>query len=179
MKTQLLDLLKHKSYRKLSEPVKLASGIYSDTFFDCKQTALTAEGHYLIGKLFYNILKHENVSAIAAVELGGCFLASAISTISERRSPIDVVVVRKAAKDHGSKRLMEGNDHLAIGTRLVLVEDVVTSGGSSINAVKVLRESGYIIDKVICLIDRQEGGADNLKNNGLELVSLFIKTDFI
>lgn len=179
MKNQLLDLLKNKSYRKVSEPVKLASGKYSDTFFDCKQTALTAEGHRLIGVLFYDILKHENVPAIAAVELGGCFLASAISTISESRSPIDVVVVRKTAKDHGSKRLMEGNDHLAPGTRLVLVEDVITTGGSSIKAVKVLREAGYKIDKVVCLIDRQEGGVENLKDNGLELVSLFVKADFV
>jgi orotate phosphoribosyltransferase len=181
MKDKLFNLLKSKSYRKVSEPVKLASGKFSDTFFDCKQTALTSQGHYLIGKIIFNTIEKSDFDAIAAVELGGCFIASAVSTIAYSRcnaEDFNVVIVRKAVKDHGSKRLLEGNDSLKPGSKLILLEDVVTSGGSVIKAAETLRNAGYIVDKVFCLIDRQEGGKEALQAQGLELVSLYVKSDF-
>lgn len=182
MNNKLFNLLKDKSYRKVPEPIKLASGRFSDTFFDCKQTALTSMGHYLIGCSIFNLIRYEDFQALAAVELGGCFIASAVSTIAncygEHKEKYDAVIVRKAVKDHGSKRLIEGNDSLKIDSKLILLEDVVTSGGSVIRAAETLRNFGYVVEKVICLVDREEGGKEALQSQGLELVSLYTKSDF-
>jgi orotate phosphoribosyltransferase len=176
---RLLALLTKLSFAK--RRVVLASGKESDFFIDCKQTVLTAEGHALAGALLLDaILALPRCDAVAGVELGGCPLASAVSLTSfQRGAPIDAVYVRKEAKDHGSKRLLEGNAHLAAGARVVLVEDVVTTGGSTLKAAAKLRDAGYAIGDVIALVDRLEGGRESLEAAGLTMNSIYTRHDFI
>ena len=176
---RLLELLRERSYAR--RPVVLASGRKSDFFIDVKQTALLAEGHALVGEaLFDAIAEMSGVAvAVAGVALGGCPLASAVSLTSHLRgAPLDAVYVRKAAKDHGSARQIEGDTHLAAGTSLAVVEDVVTTGGSTLRAVETLRAAGYTVIGVVAVVDRQEGGADAIRAAGLPFRRLFGRDDF-
>ena len=118
--------------------------------------------------------------AVAGVELGGCPLASAVALTSFRRgTPLDAIYVRKDAKDHGSRRELEGNTRLGPGAPVALLEDVVTTGGSTLKAAAKLREAGYEVVGVVALVDRLEGGREAIQAGRLELVSLFTRTDFI
>src|SRR5689334_6225739 len=123
----LVELLRRRSFEK--RRVILASGRESDFFIDCKQAILTAEGHALTGALMFEALALlPEADAVAGVELGGCPLASAVSLTSYLRGrPLDAVYVRKEAKDHGTKKLVEGDKSIANGTRVALLEDVVTT----------------------------------------------------
>ncbi len=117
---------------------------------------------------------------MAGVELGGCPLASAVALTSFQRGvPLDAVYVRKDAKDHGSRRLLEGNTRLAPAARVVLLEDVVTTGGSTVRAAARLREGGYEVAGVVALVDRLEGGREAIEGEGLTLVAIFTRDDFM
>jgi orotate phosphoribosyltransferase len=176
---RLLQLLKLHSYQK--RRVILASGKESDFFIDCKQTVLTAEGHALAGELLYEaLLPLEHCSAVAGVELGGCPLASAVSMVSFLRgSPLDAIYVRKEAKDHGSQRLLEGTSRLKPGAHVAILEDVVTTGGSTLEAAKKLIAAGYSVAAVITLVDRLEGGGEAIEAAGFAFTSIFSRDDFV
>lgn len=185
-KDRLLSLLTAKAYKQ--GIFTLASGKQSDFYINCKNVALTALGHKLIGTvMFEHIQDHisPDIKVVAGVALGGCSLASAVSTVSifypgwceEEEGTMDVLYVRKEAKDHGTKSLIEGV--AGPGSRVVLLEDVATTGGSAIQAVKVLREAGYVVEHVLVLVDRMEGATENLAQHGLKLHSIFTRKDFI
>jgi orotate phosphoribosyltransferase len=161
--------------------VILASGKESDFFIDCKQAVLTAEGHALVGEVLLDaIVALPSCVAVAGVELGGCPLASSVALTSYLRgSPLDAVYVRKDAKDHGSRRLLEGNTRLASGARVALLEDVVTTGGSTLRAAARLREAGYDVAGVVALVDRLEGGREAIEEGGLRLFAVFTRDDFM
>ena len=175
---QLLALLRERSYEK--KRVVLASGRESDFFIDCKQTILTAEGHALTGELLFAALDSVGAcDAVAGVELGGCPLASAVSLVSfQKGRPLPALYVRKQVKDHGSKRRVEGDKALRPGLAVVLLEDVITTGGSSLSAVEALREVGVNVTGIAAVVDRLEGGREAIEAAGLRLVSLFTKSDF-
>ena len=176
---RLLELLRVRSFAR--KKVTLASGRESDFFIDCKQTVLTAEGHALVGALMFDALASlPKCDAVAGVELGGCPLASAVAVISfQRGAPLDAVYVRKDAKDHGSKRLLEGNASLPTGASLVILEDVVTTGGSTLKAAAKLVEAGYKVAGVVALVDRLEGGREAIEAGGVPVVALYTRRDFI
>lgn len=178
-RSRLVELLRERSFER--KRVILASGRESDFFIDCKQTALTAEGHALIGELMFEALAElPPCEAIAGVELGGCSLASAVSLTSfQKGRPLDALFVRKEQKDHGSRRLVEGDRSIKKGMPVVILEDVVTTGGSTLKAVAKLQEAGVQVVGVIALVDRLEGGADAIRDAGLPLVSLTTRRDFI
>lgn len=166
----------------------LSSGLESDFFIDCKQTALLAEGHALIGARMLEAALALPIRpvAVAGVELGGCPLASAVSSISfERRVEtrrgrgLDAVYVRKQAKEHGSARQLEGDIGLSPDDPIVILEDVITTGGSTLRAVERLRERGLAVAGVIALVDRLEGGGDAIRAAGVPLVALYTRRDFI
>ncbi len=178
-RARLLELLTQLSFAK--KRVVLASGTERDFFIDCKQTVLTAEGHALVGVLLYDALsklpRHE---AVAGVELGGCPLASAVSLVSfQGGAPLDAVYVRKDVKDHGSRRMLEGDTRLAKGAWIAILEDVVTTGGSTLKAAAKLIDAGYAIAGVIALVDRLEGGREAIEAAGHRLVALYTRRDFI
>jgi orotate phosphoribosyltransferase len=178
-RSRLFELLRIRAFER--KRVVLASGRESDFFIDCKQAVLSAEGHALTGELMLDALARlPACDAVAGVELGGCPLASAVSLTSyQRGTPLDAVYVRKDAKDHGSRRVLEGNSRLAPGSRIALLEDVVTTGGSTLKAAAKLREAGYVVPGVIALVDRLEGGRDAIEHDGLTLVAMFTRADFI
>ena len=177
-KERLLELLRTRSFAR--KRVVLASGRESDFFIDCKQTVLTAEGHALCGDILFDAVKKHSPAAVAGVELGGCPLASAVALVSfQKGAPIDAIYVRKDAKDHGSRRDIEGNTTLPEGARVVLVEDVITTGGSTLKAVEKLRAANYEVAGVVALVDRLEGGADNITNAKLPLTTIYTRADFI
>jgi orotate phosphoribosyltransferase len=176
---RLVALLRERSFER--KRVVLASGRESDFFIDCKQAVLTAEGHALVGSLMFQALDAlPRCEAVAGVELGGCPLASAVSLTSYLRGrPLPALYVRKEVKDHGSRRTVEGDSGLAPGTAVVILEDVITTGGSTLKAVEKLRAIGAAVVGVIALVDRLEGGADAIRAAGLPLVAICTRRDFI
>lgn len=178
-RSRLLALLKERSFAR--KKVILASGRESDFFVDCKQTVLTAEGHALVGELMFGALSDlPECDAVGGVELGGCPLASAVSLVSHQKGrDLPALYVRKERKDHGSAKLVEGDKALFDGIRVVLLEDVITTGGSSLRAVKSLQAVGAKVVGILAIVDRQEGGADTIREAGLPLLSLTTKSDFM
>jgi orotate phosphoribosyltransferase len=176
---RLIELLRQRSF--LRKRVVLASGRESDFFIDCKQTVLTAEGHALVGELMFQQLGElPACDAVAGVELGGCPLASAVSLISHQRGrDLPALYVRKAQKDHGSAKLVEGDKALSPGLHVVLLEDVITTGGSSLRAVEALQAAGAKVVGILALVDRQEGGAETIRATGLPLFCLATRADFM
>jgi orotate phosphoribosyltransferase len=182
-RSRFFDLLASLSFER--RRVTLASGRESDFFIDCKQTILTAEGHLLAGELLLELLpRFEPCEAVAGVELGGCPLASAVSLLSFLRAgdtgrpPLPALYVRKKAKDHGTRRLVEGARSLQEGAPVVLLEDVITTGGSSLAAVESLREVGARVIGIAALVDRCEGGREAIEAAGLRMESLYTRHDF-
>ena len=175
---RLLELLRARSF--VRKRVVLASGRESDFFIDCKQTVLTAEGHALVGALMLDALGPMAPGAVAGVELGGCPLASAVALTSFLRgAPLDAVYVRKDAKDHGSRRDLEGDTTLASGARVALLEDVITTGGSTLKAAEKLRAAGFVVAGVVALVDRLEGGREAVEAAGVPVIALYTRRDFI
>jgi orotate phosphoribosyltransferase len=179
-RARLLELLRELSFQR--RRVVLTSGKESDFFIDCKQAVLTAEGHALTGALAWAALDRLRMraAAVAGVELGGCPLASAVAMTSfAAGSPIDAIYVRKEAKAHGSKRLIEGGTRLPAGSPVALLEDVVTTGGSTMAAAARLREAGFSIAGVIALVDRLEGGREAIESEGVAFHALYTRADFM
>jgi orotate phosphoribosyltransferase len=176
---RLVALLAERSFER--KRFVLTSGRESDFFVDCKQTVLTAEGHALVGELFFQALADlPECDAVGGVELGGCPLASAVSLISHQQGrDLPALYVRKERKEHGSAKLVEGDKSLFPGIRVVLLEDVITTGGSSLRAVRALEAVGAKVVGIAAIVDRLEGGADTIREAGLPLVSLTTRRDFI
>lgn len=178
-RARFVGLLRELSFER--RRVTLASGRESDFFIDCKQTILTAEGHALAGSLMFAALEQlPACQAVGGVELGGCPLASAVSLISfQRGRPLPALYVRKASKDHGTKKLVEGDKSIVTGMNLVLLEDVITTGGSSLNAVNALKAAGVTVVGILALVDRLEGGRESIEAAGLPLISIATRRDFM
>lgn len=180
MAESLLRLLRERSFRK--GEFTLASGRVSDFFIDCKTTVLRADGHALVGPALLDAIRGfgKNVEAVAGVVLGGCPLASAVAIASMGSPPpLDAVYVRKATKDHGSRRKVEGAAHLTQGAPMVVVEDTVTTGGSTLRAVGELRELGFEIVGVVAVVDRLEGAREAFDAAQVDFRSLYTRKDFM
>jgi orotate phosphoribosyltransferase len=175
----LIELLRERSFQR--KRVVLASGKESDFFIDCKQAVLTAEGHALVGSLMFDAVEEfPSCEAVAGVELGGCPLASAVSLTSfQRGRPLPALYVRKGAKDHGTKKLVEGDATLRPGLPVVVLEDVITTGGSTLDAVAKLRAAGAEVLGVVAIVDRLEGGTAALRDAGLPFVAISNRRDFM
>jgi orotate phosphoribosyltransferase len=100
-------------------------------------------------------------------------------TSALRKNPLDAIYVRKEAKDHGSQRLLEGGTRLQKGARIALLEDVVTTGGSTLKAAEKIAAAGFVVDRVVALVDRTEGGRAAIEAAGLAFSSLYSRADFV
>jgi len=181
LKARLVALLTERSYEQ--RRVTLASGRESDFFIDCKQTILTAEGHALVGALMLDALgAFEPCEAVAGVELGGCPLASAVSLTSfllrEGGPTLAALYVRKDAKDHGTKKLIEGDKSLRPGLPVAMLEDVITTGGSTLKAIDKLVAVGARVVGVVALVDREEGGREAIEAAGYRVQAITRRADF-
>lgn len=160
----------------------MSSGKESDFFIDCKPAVLSAEGHALAGQALLRRIRDVigPVSAVAGVELGGCPLASAVACTSwGDGNPIDAVYIRKASKDHGTRKMLEGANHLSPGDKLAIVEDTVTTGGSTLRAIQAVRDAGLEVAGVIAIVDRLEGGAAAIRDVGVPFSALYDRSDFM
>ncbi len=176
----LLDILYSKSFRY--DPEKgftLTSGKKSDVYIDAKKTALSSHAMELVGFAFFQLLKLAPVDAIGGLTLGADPIAYAAALVSTMHGKyLDAFIVRKEPKGHGTQQWIEGS--LQDGANVVVVEDVVTSGGSAITAVKRVREAGYNVHQVMALVDREEGGKENIeKETGCKFFALFTKTELL
>jgi orotate phosphoribosyltransferase len=177
-RARLLVQMARLSYER--REVTLASGQKSDFYIDCKQTVLTAEGHFLVGSLFLGLLRERapQVEAIGGLTMGADPLASAASTLSYVAGrPLAAFYVRKEPKGHGTGQWIEGAKSLRPGMPVAIVEDVVTTGGSALKAIARAREFGLSVAVILGLVDREEGGRDALEREA-PLVTLFRKRDF-
>lgn len=179
-RARLLELLTQLSFER--KRVKLSSGLESDFYIDCKKTALTAEGHWLIGRLLLAAIREHTPNARGAggLTLGADPLASAVSTVSYLAGhPIPAFIVRKEPKGHGTGAWIEGRSLLGDGAEVAVVEDVVTTGGSSLKAVERVEAEGWKVARIFALVDRLEGGREAIEAKGYALTTLFTRKDFM
>ncbi|MFN5194504.1 MAG: orotate phosphoribosyltransferase [Cyanobacteriota bacterium] len=166
---RLLQLLAERAYRH--GRFTLASGRVSDHYVNCKPVSLSGEGLALLGALMLEQVE-SGATAVAGLTLGADPLVSAVALQAALAGrPLDALIVRKQAKGHGTGAWLEG-PLPAAGARITVLEDVVTTGGSSLLAVERLREAGYVVERVVTIVDRQEGGLAAMTAAGLELRSL-------
>ena len=170
-RTNLLGLLAERAYRHGS--FTLASGRSSHHYVNCKPVSLSGPGLALLGRLLLAQVE-DGAIAVAGLTLGADPLVSAVAMQAalEGRS-LDALIVRKEAKGHGTGAWLEG-PLPAPGSRITVLEDVVTTGGSALKAVCQLQEAGYVVERVVAIVDRQEGGAEAMVAAGLDLRSLFL-----
>ncbi len=151
-------MIYEKAFRYSEEPVfKLVSGRMSNYYFNCKTVTLHPEGMYLIGNVIFGMIQGLSAKGIGGLTLGADPIADAVAYTSHLKgAPVEAFVVRKSAKSHGTMQWIEGN--VKAGDKVVIVDDVITTGKSTIEAITRAREAGLEIIKVIALVDRQEGG---------------------
>jgi len=173
LKARLLRLLHEKSFQQSPEAIfRLSSGRMSPYYIDAKKTTLDPEGAYLIGKIIYLLIRDLRVEGIGGLTLGADPISQSVALISfiENR-PIPAFIIRKEPKGHGTQAWIEGS--LPVRSRVAVVEDVITTAASTLKAIERLKEAGHIVIKIIALVDRQEGGEQNLAKAGYTLEALF------
>jgi orotate phosphoribosyltransferase len=175
-RVRLLAIIREKSFLTEGGPFKLASGGASDYYLDMKPTMFSPEGINLIADIVYGMLRDDrSVEAVGGLELGAVPIANAVSMRSFPERPIDAFVVRKEKKDHGTAKKIDGN--FRENSHVVLFEDVTTRGGSVMEAVHAVRARGATVTKIITIVDRLEGAAENLRKEGIALEAVFTIKD--
>jgi orotate phosphoribosyltransferase len=162
MKQELIRILAEKSFKYSDEPVfKLVSGNMSRFYINCKPTTLSSRGMYLIGHLIFDMIKDLDIRGIGGMTFGADPIAMATAFASGiNGKPVNAFSIRKEQKDHGIIKWVEGD--MAPGDRVVIVDDVATTGGSTIKAIERAQTQGLHVVKAIILVDRQEGGLENI-----------------
>jgi orotate phosphoribosyltransferase len=156
---------------------KLASGAQSSVFFDMKKTLFDPEGASLVGELILEVIADTPAEYVGGLELGAVPIATAVCVKSVGRRPIKGFFVRKEPKGHGTNKLVDGQ--FRDGADVIVLEDVTTTGGSSLKAVAAVRERGAKVRKVVTIVDRLEGAEAAFAKEGIELVALFDRNDFL
>lgn len=183
LRKEILDLVYKKAYQR--RRVRLASGRESNFYVDCRQVTLTAEGAYKLARYIIDLIRREAlpVKAVGGPAMGAVPLAAAVSALSYGdflRDPhdcfLDTFYVRSEPKEHGTGKQVEGPSH-GEGIPVLVLDDVLTTGGSVLKAIGVLRESGYQVKTVLVIVDRQEGGRGNLEKEGLDVLSILARDD--
>ncbi len=163
MKKRVLALLSEKSFKYSDTPIfTLASGKTSCFYVNCKPVILSPEGMFLVGNLIFDAIKDSHCTAIGGLTFGADPIAVATAFASHLKGhPIKAFSIRKEQKDHGVIKWIEGD--VEPGEKVVIIDDVATSGGSTLKAVERAKDEGLEVIKVITLIDRQEGGIENIR----------------
>jgi len=177
---RLLELLRTLSFQE--REVTLSSGLKSNFYIDCKQVSLEAEGQFLIGQLFRAViaLVAPDARAVGGLTLGADPLASATSVVSFLAGrPLHSFIVRKEPKGHGTQQWLEASGRIKPGTPVVVLEDVITTGGSTIKAIERARGAGLDVVHAVALVDRLEGGRDAIARIGCPVTPLFTRKDFL
>ena len=179
MKTELIDLLCQKSFKHTDEPsFKLVSGRMSRFYVNCKPTILSPRGMFLVGHLMFDAIIDVAPAGVGGLTFGADPIAMATAFASElKQQPIKAFSIRKTKKDHGIAQWVEGD--LEQGARVVVIDDVATTGGSTIKAIERAREQGLDVVRAVVLVDRQEGGLDNIRQHVADTRALITRSDLM
>jgi orotate phosphoribosyltransferase len=179
-RAELFALIRTRSFGR--GHIKLASGRESDFYFDLRPTTIHPAGATCVGELICDALEGMAVDFVGGLEMGAVPIATAVVIASHRRGGnLQAFFVRKKPKDHGARKLVEGlpKGETLKGRNVVVVEDTTTTGGSSIQAVRALREEGANIVMVLTIVDRQEGAKENFEAEQLEFRALYTADEFL
>lgn len=172
---QLLDLIRVKGVETKSEGFTLASGKRSNLYIDLRKVNLDPDGINLVGKITLKKIREivPQATHVGGLETGSIPICAAVTMLSKGVHSLAGFWVRKQTKDHGLRNLIEGN--LTKSASVVIVDDVVTTGGSSLQAVRAVREFGAHVVQVIAIVDR--GAAENFKKEGIPYLAIFEEND--
>jgi len=174
-KRKLLEIFQRTSFRSSDEPVfRLASGKHSRYYVDCKQALSDPEARLLIGDLIFQLVKNEPLDSVGGLELGAYPIATSVSDaiFLQAHKVVRAFVIRKTPKSHGVRDLVAG--HVEKGDTTLIVDDVVTTGGSTIQAIRSARQAGLLVQRAIVLVDREEDdGRKNIEAEGVKFDALF------
>lgn len=179
MRARLVDIIRERSFRDGVE-ITLASGRKSDFYVNMKPTMMHPEGAYLIASLFLDKISGDDVDLIGGLEMGAVPLAAAVAAVGQAQGrPVQGFFVRKKAKDHGTQSLVEGlaEGEDLVGRRIVVLEDVTTTGGSALKAAEALKADGATVVCVITVVDRQEGATETFETAGMPFRALLTAQD--
>lgn len=179
MKDKLIQLLKTYSVKYAdTEEFKLASGKKSRFYVNCKPSVLRPEGLYLTGNLILEAVKDLDIDGIGGLTFGADPIAVAASFASSMtEKPFKAFSIRKEKKDHGISKWIEGD--MKKGERVVIIDDVATTGGSTIKAVERAKSEGLDVVAAVILVDREEGGVQNIAEHVPEVISILKKSELI
>ncbi len=181
-KEQLVEYIRKHSFQRSETPIfRLSSGNLSNFYFNLKKTTYSPVGQYLIGNLVFEKIKELGLRprAIGGLTMGADPIATATAYTSHlKKEPIEAMVIRKEPKGHGTMSQIEGN--MREGDEVIIIDDVVTTGGSTIKAIEVARKAGLRVVAVIILLDRGEfEGRQNIERLGCPVHSILTIDDFI
>jgi len=173
------ELMRHVREHSLRRgDFTLTSGKKSTYYINGKLTTLDARGAYLVGRIFLAMLADDVPDAVGGLTLGADPIVGAMLSLAGLEDiSVKGFIVRKAAKGHGTKSRVEGP--LAEGDRVVIIEDVVTTGGSALEAIEAVEAMGCEVRRVLAVVDREEGGTENLKERGYRLESIFTAAELL
>lgn len=171
LKQNLIGLIRKLSYRE--GKFILASGKESTFYVDIKNVALHPEGARAIGQLTWSLLSAKSFGGVGGPTLGADPLATGLSLAAfDQGTVVPAFIIRKEPKKHGTSQWIEGRELLASGAEVLVVEDVVTTGGSSLKAIEKVRAEGFKVTTLLAVLDRNEGGREALAAAGVKLVAL-------
>ena len=177
IRARAIGIIKERSFRQGN--FTLASGKPSKYYLDMKPTMLHSEGASLLAKLVLDKLHSVNADCVGGLEMGAVPLISPIAMLSnETRKPIQGFFVRKTVKDHGTMKKIEGIENFK-GRRVAILDDVMTTGGSAMEAVRAIRDAGGEIVLVLSIVDREEGAKEFYEKEGLPFEALFTAKEFM
>ncbi len=176
LKVKLLAMMKQEAFKRGN--FVLSSGKTSTYYLDGRVITLTPEGAYLVGSIILELIKDKKIDAVGGPTLGADPIAGAVAALSHLKNiPLKTFIVRKAVKEHGTGRQVEG-PALKEKAKVILVDDVATSGKALLEAKAAVEKLGLVIDHALAIVDRCEGAKENLAKVGLRLESIFTIKDF-
>jgi orotate phosphoribosyltransferase len=179
-RARLIGLIKERSFQE-GAAIKLASGKTSTFYFNMKPTMLDSEGAFLIASLILDQIEGIDADLIGGLEMGAVPIAASVAAVAHARGrKLPAFFVRKQAKEHGTRALIEGlpKGETMAGKKVVIVEDVTTTGGSALKAAETLKAEGAEVVRVITIVDRLDGAAETFANAGLTFAPIRTLADF-
>lgn len=179
MKDELITLLCKKSFKYSETPLfKLVSGRMSRFYVNCKPTTLSSRGMFLTGHLMFDAMKGSEAVAVGGLTFGADPIAMATAFASELKgSPVNAFSIRKNQKDHGIVKWVEGD--IQPGEKVVVIDDVATTGGSTVKAIERARAEGLDVVRALILVDRQEGGMKNIRNHVPDVSAIITRDELV
>jgi orotate phosphoribosyltransferase len=179
MKNELISILCQKSFKFSQSPAfKLVSGRMSRFYVNCKPTTLSPRGMFLTGHLMFAAIQDSGASAVGGLTFGADPIAMATAFASELKGhPVKAFSIRKTQKDHGIVKWVEGD--IQPGEKVVVIDDVATTGGSTVKAIERARAEGLDVVRAVILVDRQEGGMDNIRSHVADASAILTRDELV